>query len=188
MRLSDTDIQRALHDGSIQISPSPGEKQRGSFSIDLRISNQFTLFDARIPHEILLTDKGPTHPPPTTLSTISEGETFWMMPGDFALGVTMETITLPDNIVGWIDGRSSLARVGLMVHATAHAVDPGWHGQITFELFNAGPFPIQIAPGTRIADISLEQLTSPSSRPYRAKTDPSFINQTRPGVTRDQAK
>ncbi|MRE70795.1 dCTP deaminase, partial [Escherichia coli] len=66
---------------------------------------------------------------------LPEGEAFYLHPGELALAVTLESVTLPDNVVGWLDGRSSLARLGLMVHVTAHRIDPGWHGHIVLEFF-----------------------------------------------------
>ncbi|MBF0192507.1 MAG: dCTP deaminase, partial [Magnetococcales bacterium] len=87
-----------------------------------------------------------------------------------------------EDLVGWLDGRSSLARVGLMVHITAHSIDPGWDGHITFEFFNAGRLPLALNPGLRIGAISFETLSSPTTRPYGSKPGAKYQGQETPCV------
>lgn len=132
-------------------------------SVDLRLDRSFRIFrvtstpfvDVREPVEDL-----------TELVTIGSSEPFIIQPGAFCLGSTMETVTLPDDIVARVDGKSSLGRLGLLVHATAGYVDPGWTGRLTLELSNQSQMPIALYPGMRIAQISFLRLTTPVDRPY----------------------
>jgi dCTP deaminase len=113
---------------------------------------------------------------------------FYVHPGALILGATQERVNLPDDLVGWIDGRSSLARLGLMVHATAHRVDPGWNGQIVLEFFNAGPLPIVLNAGMAICAISFERLSSVAARPYRSRPDAKYHDQRGPVASRIQER
>ena len=92
--------------------------------------------------------------------------------------MTHESVTLPDDLIGWLDGRSSLARLGLMVHATAHRIDPGWSGQIVLECFNAGKLPLAMRPGMTVGAINLEELSSPALRPYNKRVNAKYKGQT----------
>ncbi len=91
--------------------------------------------------------------------------------------MTLESVTLPDNLVGWLDGRSSLARLGLMVHVTAHRIDPGWHGQIVLEFYNSGKLPLALRPGMVIGALSFESLSGSADRPYNSRQDAKYKNQ-----------
>lgn len=90
---------------------------------------------------------------------LPEGEAFFLHPGELALAVTLESVTIPDDLVGWLDGRSSLARLGLMVHVTAHRIDPGWQGCIVLEFYNSGKLPLALRPGMLIGALSFEPLS-----------------------------
>ena len=109
---------------------------------------------------------------------IPDGEAFFLHPGELALAVTYESVTLPDNIVGWLDGRSSLARLGLMVHVTAHRIDPGWSGQIVLEFYNSGKLPLALRPKMKIAALNFETMSSSAARPYNKRVDAKYKNQT----------
>lgn len=109
--------------------------------------------------------------------TLTEDEVFYLHPGELALAVTLESVTLPDNLVGWLDGRSSLARLGLMVHVTAHRIDPGWHGQIVLEFYNSGKLPLALRPGMVIGALSFEPLSGSADRPYNRRSDAKYKNQ-----------
>ena len=109
--------------------------------------------------------------------TIAEGEAFFLHPGELALAVTFETVTLPANIVGWLDGRSSLARLGLMVHVTAHRIDPGWQGKIVLEFFNSGKLPLALRPGMTIGALNFERLSGPVARPYNQRKSAKYKDQ-----------
>ncbi|CAA2930235.1 Deoxycytidine triphosphate deaminase [Arsenophonus endosymbiont of Bemisia tabaci Q2] len=102
---------------------------------------------------------------------------FFLHPGELALAVTLESVTLPDNAVGWLDGRSSLARLGLMVHVTAHRIDPGWCGQIVLEFYNSGKLPLALRPGMVIGALSFEVLSGSADRPYNRRQDAKYKNQ-----------
>ncbi|MBF0425307.1 MAG: dCTP deaminase [Magnetococcales bacterium] len=183
MRLSDVDILEKLRGGQIVIDPPPTEACIGSFSIDVRLGDRFQIFQPPQTPYLDLADPGGAYA--LKAGTMQEvvvepGGRFFLHPGAFALGVTVERIRLAHDIVGWLDGRSSLARVGLMVHMTAHAIDPGWDGRVTFEFFNAGHLPLALKPGIRIGAISFESLNSPTSRPYGHKQGAKYQGQQGP--------
>ena len=115
---------------------------------------------------------------------IAEDGAFFIHPGELALAATAETITVPDDLVGWLDGRSSLARLGLMVHVTAHRIDPGWSGAIVLECYNSGKLPLALRPGMAICAISFEMLSSPAIRPYNKRLDAKYRRQTGPTPSR----
>ncbi|MBF0135927.1 MAG: dCTP deaminase [Magnetococcus sp. DMHC-1] len=183
MRLSDVDILEKLKNGQIVIDPPPADECIGSFSIDVRLGNRFQIFQPpQIPYLDLADPDSPYAVKAETMQevVIEPGKKFFLHPGEFALGMTVERVRLAHDIVGWLDGRSSLARVGLMVHITAHAIDPGWDGHVTFEFFNAGRLPLALKPGIRIGAISFEALQSPTSRPYGRKRGAKYQGQQGP--------
>ncbi|MCH7616602.1 MAG: dCTP deaminase [Chloroflexi bacterium] len=160
--LSDRTIRDELKKGRIVIDPFDDSAVQPA-SVDLRLSGSFRVFrgtskpfiDVRQPVDDL-----------TELIQISAEEPFVIQPGTFFLGSTLETITLPDDIVGRVDGKSSLGRLGLLVHATAGYVDPGWTGTLTLELSNQSQMPIALYLGMRIAQISFQRLSTAVDRPY----------------------
>lgn len=162
--LSDRTIKEQLAARRIVIDPLDEDAIQPA-SVDLRLDSAFRIFkvttrpyvDVREPVDDL-----------TELVTISPEEPFVLQPAVFCLATTLETITLPDDIVARVDGRSSLGRLGLLVHATAGYVDPGWTGKLTLELSNQSQMPIALYYGMRIAQISFLQLSSPVDRPYGA--------------------
>ena len=185
MKLSDVDIiERLGHD--IIIDPLPSPECFGSCSIDLRLSGVFKIFEHS--HFPYLDLGGINNAHAMTEQVMREliipdNEAFYLHPGELALGITLERISLPSNLAGWLDGRSSLARVGLMVHLTAHTIDPGWNGRITLEFYNSGRLPLALRPKMRICAISFEQLTSPTSRPYHSKQGAKYHNQNSPLIS-----
>ena len=184
MKLSDVDIRQALADGRIVIDPPPGEKAVGSMSVDLQLGDQFQVFT---PGKAAFVDLAPPENGQRvdvaalmTAVQIADGEAFYLHPGEFALGITVQKVTIPPTLVGRLDGRSSLARVGLMVHATAHTIDPGWNGRITLEFYNCGPLPLALRPGMRICALSFEVLQTPTSRPYATNPESKYRVQEQP--------
>jgi dCTP deaminase len=184
MKFSDIHILEKIATGQIVISPNIPNEHIGSFSIDLRLGNHFKVFKhAQCPPFI---DLGT----PDSLFTmcdqfmedviVEDGKAFYLHPGELALGLTIERITLPNDIAGWLDGRSSLARLGLMIHITAHTIDPGWNGQITLEFANIGKLPLALRPGMRICAVSFEPLSGPTSRPYNEKKGAKYQGQISP--------
>lgn len=182
MRLCDTDIIKHLQDGHIKIDPSPIEEQVSGVTVDVRLGSKFRVFEA---HNAPFIDlSGPKTEVQAALDRvmsdeidIADGESFFLHPGELAIAVTLESISLPANIVGWLDGRSSLARLGLMVHVTAHRIDPGWSGNIVLEFFNSGKLPLALKPGMKIGAISFEMLSGHAIRPYNSRTDAKYRNQ-----------
>ncbi|AHF01474.1 deoxycytidine triphosphate deaminase [Thiomicrospira aerophila AL3] len=189
MKLSDRDIISALKQGRIGIEPAPAANKIKGISVDLRLDNRFRVFNDHTAPFIDLS--GPREEVQTLLDKIMGNEivieadqAFFLHPGELALASTYESITIPDDLVGWLDGRSSLARLGLMVHVTAHRIDPGWQGQIVLEIFNSGKLPLALRPGMDICAINFETLSSPSTTPYNKRADAKYRNQTGPTASR----
>jgi len=182
MRLCDTDIEKYLDDGIISISPRPDNSKINGATIDLRLGNSFRVFRE---HSAPYIDvSGPREEVSAQLERvmsdeiiIGDNEPFFLHPGALALATTMESVKLPANIIGWLDGRSSLARLGLMVHVTAHRIDPGWEGKIVLEFYNSGKLPLALRPNMIIGALSFEVLSGPAERPYNARQDAKYKNQ-----------
>ena len=104
-------------------------------------------------------------------------DAFFLHPGELALAITYESVTLPADIVGWLDGRSSLARLGLMVHVTAHRIDPGWSGNIVLEFYNSGKLPLALRPLMKIGALSFETMSGPAENPYNVRVDAKYKGQ-----------
>lgn len=183
MKLSDVHIIEKLATKEILITPEVPKDHIGSFSIDLCLGNHFSVFKHR---EYPFIDLGISSRNFAMSDEVMESvivtndDAFYLHPGELALGITIERITLPNNIAGWLDGRSSLARLGLMVHITAHTIDPGWDGHITLEFVNLGRLPLALRPGMRICAISFEPLSGPTSKPYRDKKGAKYCHQDSP--------
>jgi dCTP deaminase len=163
MILSDGTIRRLLAAGRIVIDPLE-ESFIQPASVDVRLDRTFLAFRRHT-----TTDIDPWNTPDSLMEPVhvAEGDSFILHPGEFVLGTTFERLTLPDDIVARIEGKSSLGRLGLLIHATAGFVDPGWtNGQITLELSNVAPLPIRLWPGMKIAQFSFMQMDAPAERPY----------------------
>jgi dCTP deaminase len=160
--LSDGTIVELVEAGRIRIDPwDAGLVQPAS--VDLRLGDSFRVFHNHRTSAIDLRD------PPTNLTeqvNVDDGEPFVIHPGEFCLGRTLEYVELPDDIVARIEGKSSLGRLGLIVHATAGFCDPGWKGTLTLELNNLTRVPIKLYPGLAIAQLSFMTLDAPALRPY----------------------
>jgi dCTP deaminase len=186
MKLSDRDILAALDRGDIRMEPRPGPDRVRGASVDLKLGNGFRVFSADSGSHIAHIDlSGPRDAIQKSIEesmsqeiVLRPDETFYLHPGQLALGVTEESITLADTICGAINGRSSLARLGLMVHATAHFVDPGWSGQIVLEFFNCGRYPLGLKPGMTVCSINFEPLSSPALHPYAKREGAKYKHQT----------
>jgi dCTP deaminase len=160
--LSDGTIIRLVQEGRIRIDPwDPGLVQPAS--VDLRLGDSFRVFHNHLAPAIDL------RRPPENLTEeviVPEGDSFVIHPGEFCLGRTLEWVELPHDIVARIEGKSSLGRLGLIVHATAGFCDPGWKGTLTLELNNLTRVPIILHPGLEIAQLSFMMLDRPARRPY----------------------
>lgn len=153
--LSCSDIKFAMSCGRFSISPKP---YIGPVSIDLTLSNEFHTI---VSDEVI--DLYPEKPLDTQslLKRINAEEDLFLFPGQFVLGLTNETVSLDNSLVGIIDGKSSLARLGLSVHLTAHTVCPGWTGKIVLEIKNDGPLALRLRPGMPICALSLTEVDTP---------------------------
>ncbi|HET7449072.1 MAG TPA: dCTP deaminase [Gaiellaceae bacterium] len=162
MVLSDRTIARLIDEGRIGIDPYDPALLQPS-SVDVRVDRYFRVFhnarypfiDVKQPQEAL-----------TELVEMREDEPFILHPGEFVLGSTLEVVSLPDDLVARLDGKSSLGRLGLLIHSTAGFIDPGFEGNVTLELSNVANLPITIYQGMKIGQISFMQMTEPTSTPY----------------------
>lgn len=182
MRLCDKDIEQHIEQGNIVITPKPDQSMISGVSVDIRLGNEFRVFQDHTAPFIDLS--GPKEEMQKAMNSvmsdeilIPDGEAFFLHPGELALAVTYESVTLPDNIVGWLDGRSSLARLGLMVHVTAHRIDPGWSGQIVLEFYNSGKLPLALRPKMKIAALNFETMSDSALRPYNKRDDAKYKGQ-----------
>jgi dCTP deaminase len=162
MVLSDRTIRRLLDEGRIGIEPYAEELLQPS-SVDVRVDRLFRVFrNSRYP----FIDVKQEMEELTELVEIESEEAFILHPGEFVLGSTLERITLPDDLVARLEGKSSLGRLGLLIHSTAGFIDPGWDGHVTLELSNVANLPITIYYGMKIGQLSFVQLTEPAEHPY----------------------
>jgi len=189
MRLCDRDIIAALDAGRIRLDPRPDDSRISGVSVDLRLGDRFRVFSShQTPYIDLSGSREEVNAAVEKVMSdeivVGEDERFVLHPGELALGITLESITLPDDLVGWLDGRSSLARLGLMVHVTAHRIDPGWSGNIVLEFFNSGKLPLALRPGMAIGAMSFETLSGPAERPYTKRKDAKYRDQSGPVASR----
>lgn len=180
MVLSDRDIKKYLKSGTIKIQPKIDEtKQLGSCSIDLRLGHTFRVFNhSRYPY-IDPYDKNLSGDM-TKEVEINEGEPFVLQPGDFVLATTIESFELPDTLLARLEGRSSLGRLGIVVHSTASVFEPGWKGKVVMEMGNMGRMPVALYPGMRVCALTFEQLSSPAEVPYYKKKTAKYVGQKSP--------
>ncbi len=163
MLLSDKDIRAQVDAGRVVLDPYDPEMIQPS-SIDVRLDKYFRLFDN---HKYPYIDPAEEQPELTRLVEVTEEEAgFVLHPGEFVLGSTVELVTLPDDLAARVEGKSSLGRLGLMTHATAGFVDPGFSGHVTLELSNVATLPIMLYPGMKIGQLAFFQLSSPAEHPY----------------------
>ncbi|MCH8061353.1 MAG: dCTP deaminase [Chloroflexi bacterium] len=162
MVLSDRTIKQMLEDGRIVVDPL-GENCIQPASIDVHLDRQILVFrNSRRPYIDVREDMSDL----TEMVTIDDDRAFMLHPGEFVLGSTLEHIELPNDLVARLEGKSSLGRVGLLIHSTAGYVDPGWKGHLTLELSNVANLPITLYQGMKIGQISYSQLSSAADRPY----------------------
>jgi dCTP deaminase len=183
MVLSDVDIHRYLELGKIRISPALPPEQFGSCSVDFRLGPQFSVFEHSRHAFIDLREKGAIQDIMRTIE-VKPGDPFILQPREFALAITEETLELDDDVLGRLEGRSSLGRIGIIVHGTAGLFDPGWRGKATLELSNLGIMPVALYPGMRICSFTFEQLSTPVSVPYYKKVGNKYSGQTQPLASR----
>ena len=165
MILSDRSIREELAAGRIVIDPLGDDAIQPS-SVDLHCDSLFRVFRNDTTPFI---DPKQSQEDLTELVEVAEDGAFILHPGEFVLGQTLEWVELPDDLVARLEGKSSLGRLGLLIHSTAGYVDPGWKGTLTLELSNVANLPIALYFGMRIGQISFFRMTSPVERPYGSK-------------------
>jgi dCTP deaminase len=160
--LSDRDIRAKIDGGAVVIRPYDPKDLQPS-SVDLHLDRRFRVFrNNRYPYIDV------RHPQPdlTEMVAVADDEQFILHPGEFVLGQTLEWVELPNDLVSRLEGKSSLGRLGLLIHSTAGYVDPGWKGNLTLELSNVANLPIALYYGMKIGQISFFQMSSAVDRPY----------------------
>ena len=170
--------------GKIKIFPEPNlQTQLGSCSIDFRLSNTFRVFEhSKYPY-IDLRAEIDTNDLMRRVD-VPEGDAFTIQPGELVLAATQEELILADDVMARLEGRSSLARLGIIVHSTAGLFDPGWIGIPTLELGNLGRMPVRLYPGMRICAFTFAQLSSPARVPYQLKPANKYAGQDGPETSR----
>jgi len=162
MVLSDQAIRRLIEAGRIGIDPYDARLMQPS-SLDVRVDRLFRVFrNSRYPFIDVKAEQEEL----TELVEVDGAEPFILHPGEFVLGSTLERVTLPDDLVARLEGKSSLGRLGLLIHSTAGFIDPGWDGHVTLELSNVANLPITLYVGMKIGQLSFVQLTEPAESPY----------------------
>ena len=173
MILSDRDIKNYINSGKILIEPKLKDEQFQSAWIDLTLGKEFRVFksiqsalvDPKKPEEI------------TEMVAIDEDKPFIIHPREFVLGTVNEYIKFPNDLAGAVDGRSSLGRLGVVVHITSTFVDPGWEGRLVLEITNVGKMPVALYPGMRICKLVFMKLSSTCEKPYYMKKDAKYQKQ-----------
>lgn len=184
MILSDHDIKQALKTGKLKITPKPDfATQLGSCSIDLRLGNVFRVFEHSRKAYIDPSKKDYSNEI-TSEVILRKNEQFIMQPGDFVLAVTLEHVTIAPDLMGRLEGRSSLGRLGIVVHSTASIFDPGWDGKCVLELGNLGRMAVALTVGMRICAMTFEELSSVADVPYGKKTHAKYKIQQGPNESR----
>jgi dCTP deaminase len=164
MILSDRDIKEYLKQGKIKIEPLDLEDQLASIAIDLKLGSEFRIF--KLDHKSHIDPSKDSFGDSTELLKLRDDGEFIVHPGEFVLGVTKENIELADDVAARLEGRSSLGRLGIIVHSTAGKIDPGWKGKLTLEISNIGKLPVSLKPGMKFCSLVFEQTSSPVEKPY----------------------
>jgi dCTP deaminase len=186
MILSDADIVRRLEAGDLAIEPlDDPELQIQPASVDLRLGRSFLEFQrANIscihPESERETDEYVEE------TVVPEDGEYILHPGDFVLGTTRERVEIPPDLIAHVQGRSSLGRLAIVIHATAGIIDPGYRGQITLELSNLGTAPVALTPGMRISQVLFTELSSRTDRPYGSGRGSKYQDQSGPQASRIQ--
>lgn len=184
MILSDRDIKKSLKSKHIVIKPTPDlSSQLGSCSLDLRLGNVFRVFD-HSKYPFVDPFKKEIGDQITREIKVKNDEPFIIQPSDFVLATTIEYVEIPDDLTGRLEGRSSIGRLGIVIHSTAAHIECGFRGNITLEIANMGTMPVALYPGMRICSVSFEQLSSPAEVPYYKKKGAKYVGQKGPDESR----
>ncbi|WP_253737777.1 dCTP deaminase [Halohasta salina] len=186
MILSDTDLLERLGEGDLVVDPIDDiDTQVQPASIDMRLGSEFLEFQrTNIP--CIHPNRAEEVDDYVRETYVEEGEEFILHPGDFVLGTTKERVEIPSDLVATVEGRSSLGRLAVVVHATAGFVDPGYRGQITLELSNLGAAPVALSPGMRVSQLVFTELRSESTRPYGSERGSKYQDQAGPRASKIQ--
>jgi len=184
MILSDADILSRLEAGDLVVEPlDDPDLQIQPASVDLRLGAEFLEFQhANIP--CIHPDAEEEVDEYVDETVVDPDDEFVLHPGDFVLGTTHERVEVPDDLIAHVQGRSSLGRLAVVVHATAGVVDPGYRGQITLELSNLGTAPVALTPGMRISQLIFTELRTPAERPYGSDRGSKYQDQAGPQASR----
>ncbi len=178
---SDTDIAKAIADGRLKVEPfDPKTIQPGS--IDMSLGNQFRIFKYG-KHSIIDTRKK-DHSELTEVIEVKDGDHFLLLPGKLLLAATKEKIQLSADLCGRIEGKSSFARLGIMVHITSGFIHPGSYGVQTLEISNMSNLPVKLYPGTKICQIIIQDMKSPAEVPYNKKKNAKYLDQKGPEASK----
>jgi len=178
--LSDRSINEAIASGRLGIDPFDAKLVQPS-SVDVRLDNKFLVFrntkrafiDVKQPADDLM-----------EMIEVGSDEPMFLHPHEFVLGSTIERVKMPDDLVGRLEGRSSLGRLGVVIHSTAGYLDPAFEGHVTLEISNLANLPVALYPGMRIGQISFSLMTTPADRPYGAARGSKYSGQQLPTASR----
>ncbi|OGE76695.1 MAG: dCTP deaminase [Candidatus Doudnabacteria bacterium RIFCSPHIGHO2_02_FULL_48_21] len=174
MILSDKDIKTKFESGEIKISPMPDlNVALGPMSIDLRLGHQFMVFK-RTEQPYIDVQQPDTFQNLTSLINKQNHEPFTIHPGEFMLATTLESVEIPNNLAGRLEGRSSLGRLGIVIHSTAGKFDPGWKGNLVLEISNIGLVPVRVYPEMRVCQLLFEELSSETAQPYTKRESSKY--------------
>mgnify|MGYP001571345112 CR=1 FL=1 len=186
MILSDRDIKKSIKEGRIAVISPEGDHEKNihASSMDLRLGKWFKVYEhSKFP--VLDPLKMDSFAGLTKLVEITNPEEpFIVHPGDFVLGVTMESVKLGNDIVARVEGRSSIGRLGIIIHSTAGFIDAGFEGTITLEITNINRMPVALYPGMRVCQLAFEEMSSPAEVPYNMKKSSKYQGQTLPEESR----
>ncbi|MFB6108033.1 MAG: dCTP deaminase [Haloplanus sp.] len=184
MILSDADILARLRDGDLVVDPlDDPDQQVQPASVDLRLGEEFLEFQ-RTNISCIHPNREREVSEYISETVVDDGDEFILHPGDFVLGTTRERVEIPTDLVARVEGRSSLGRLAVVVHATAGFIDPGYRGQVTLELSNLGTAPVALTPGMRVSQLVFTELSSRADRPYGAERGSKYQDQTGPQASR----
>lgn len=183
MRLADSAIKQEIDKGNIQFTPAVSEDKITGITVDVTLGNMFRKMqsiDSRVSFNPTARKAVRDKLIDNLFTDAIDGELEYVSiaPGEFVIAHTNESVKLGRDLVGWLDGKSSLARLGLMVHITAHRIDPGWDGQVVLELYNVGQCEIALEPNMEIGAISFERIDGYVETPYDERTTSRYKKQT----------
>ncbi|MBI4140605.1 dCTP deaminase [Candidatus Woesearchaeota archaeon] len=179
--LSDRDIKKRIAEGSLVID-SVDVDAIALASVDLKLGNKFKTFKTTQVTHVDTKDSIPAD----MMETIEKNDSqpFILHPGEFVLGTTKEYVKMPADLVARLDGRSSLGRLGVVIHSTAGSVDPGFEGFLTLEIANISKVPVSLWPGMRVCRLTFDTLSSPSEMPYNKRKESKYNKQQEPIASR----